>query len=64
MQSMTAAQELFRTERVERFVGASYTPETELQSHYNVCNLSRQFDFVIQVDQTTALRVDSVRRVV
>ncbi len=64
MQRMTAAQELFHTERVERFVGASYTPETELQSHYNVCNLSRQFDFVIQVDQTTALRVDSVRRVV
>ena len=58
----TAAQELFGMDRVERFVGVSYAPQTELQSHYNVCNLHLQFDFVIHVDRSTALRVDSAEK--
>jgi erythromycin esterase-like protein len=53
-----AAQELFRKERLERFVGSSYLPATEIQSHYSLCKLSEQFDFVLHIDQTTALRVD------
>ena len=49
-------------DRVERFVGTSYVPQTEFQSHYNVCNLRQQFDCVIHVDRSTALRVDSVAK--
>jgi len=56
----TAARELFQTERVERFVGVSYHPDTELQSHYSTCSLSNQFDYTIHVDQTSALQVNQV----
>jgi erythromycin esterase-like protein len=52
-----SAQELFGMDRVERFVGVSYKPEMELQSHYNICDLSQQFDFLIHVDHSTELRV-------
>jgi erythromycin esterase-like protein len=30
--------------RLQRFIGAVYSPETEQQSHYSVVELSRQFD--------------------
>lgn len=56
----TAARELFQTERVERFVGVSYKPDTEIQSHYSTCCLSNQFDYIIHVDQTSALRVEQI----
>lgn len=52
-----SAQELFGMDRVERFVGVSYKPETELQSHYNICDLRQQFDFLIHVDHSTELCV-------
>jgi len=56
----SAARELFQTDRVERFVGVSYNPDTEMQSHYSTCCLSNQFDCIVHVDQTSALRVDQV----
>ena len=41
--------------RMERAVGVIYAPATELQSHYFMAELSRQFDAVIHVDSTTAV---------
>jgi len=52
------ARALFDASRIERFVGVSYHPETELQSHYSTCNLAQQFDFILHVDHSNALRVD------
>ncbi|HEV2644707.1 MAG TPA: erythromycin esterase family protein [Candidatus Elarobacter sp.] len=42
--------------RLERAIGVIYRPETERQSHYFVADLAGQFDFVIHVDRTSALR--------
>lgn len=52
------ARKLLKMDRVERFVGANYIPETELRSHYLICNMSEQFDFILHVDHSTALHVD------
>ncbi|CAF3599728.1 unnamed protein product [Rotaria sp. Silwood1] len=42
--------------RLERAIGVIYRPRTERQSHYFDANLSTQFDCVIHVDVTRALR--------
>jgi erythromycin esterase-like protein/predicted phosphoribosyltransferase len=42
--------------RLERAIGVVYRPETERFSHYFTARLSKQFDAVIHVDKTTALR--------
>jgi erythromycin esterase-like protein len=42
-------------ERLERAIGVIYRPETERFSHYFGARLSKQFDAVIHVDETTAL---------
>jgi erythromycin esterase-like protein len=42
--------------RLERAVGVVYLPATERQSHYFAARLSRQFDAVIHVDSSSALR--------
>ena len=41
--------------RLERAIGVIYRPDTELQSHYFMANLSTQFDAVIHLDRTSAL---------
>lgn len=41
--------------RMERAVGVIYAPRTELQSHYFMAELPRQFDAVVHVDSTTAV---------
>jgi erythromycin esterase-like protein len=43
------------TERLERAIGVIYLPRTERQSHYFVARLPNQFDFVLHLDETTAL---------
>jgi erythromycin esterase-like protein len=43
---------------LQRFIGVCYVKSTELQSHYIKCSMSDQYDFIIHVDQTSALRVD------
>ena len=53
-----AARELFKFDRLERFVGVNYLPQTELRSHYSICNMSDQFDYIVHVDHSTALQVD------
>ena len=51
-----AARELFSTPRIQRFVGVSYVPDKELQSHYSTSNLSEGFDYVMHVDQSHAVK--------
>jgi len=47
-------QDLFNSERLERFVGSCYLPQTEMMSHYTLCNMATQFDYIFHVDQSTA----------
>jgi hypothetical protein len=42
--------------RLQRWVGVSYKPATERESHYGEMNLARCYDQVIYFDTTTALR--------
>lgn len=48
--------ELLQERRLERAIGVIYLPESERMSHYFYASLSRQFDAVIHVDTTQALR--------
>ena len=43
-------------ERLERMIGVVYRPHTERFSHYFECDLVRQFDAVLHLDETTALQ--------
>ncbi|WP_296948767.1 erythromycin esterase family protein [uncultured Massilia sp.] len=42
--------------RLERAIGVIYLPQTERQSHYFTARMARQFDAVIHIDGTTAVR--------
>jgi erythromycin esterase-like protein len=41
---------------LERAIGVIYRPETERASHYFEADLARQFDLVVHVDETHALK--------
>jgi erythromycin esterase-like protein len=43
-------------DRLERAIGVIYAPETERQSHYFYANISQQFDAIIHIDETNALK--------
>jgi len=43
-------------ELLQRMIGVIYRPETERGSHYVEARASEQFDVLVHVDQTTALR--------
>lgn len=43
--------------RLQRAIGAVYSPETERQSHYFFFRLPEQFDAIIHLDQTQAIKV-------
>jgi len=45
-----------RAERLERAIGVVYRPETERFSHYFQAHLPQQFDAVLHIDRTNALR--------
>ncbi|WP_424136567.1 erythromycin esterase family protein [Roseomonas chloroacetimidivorans] len=47
-------QELMR-DRLERFIGVIYRPDTERWSHYTECSLPGQFDAYVWFDETTAV---------
>lgn len=47
--------ERLSAERLERFIGVIYRPETELMSHYAEAALSRQFDGYVWFDETEAV---------
>ncbi|WFP65858.1 protein-L-isoaspartate(D-aspartate) O-methyltransferase [Mesorhizobium sp. WSM4904] len=49
------ATEALATQRLERFIGVIYRPETELLSHYAEASLSRQFDAFVWFDETKAV---------
>jgi len=42
-------------ERLERFIGVIYRPDTERWSHYSFCALPEQFDAYAWFDETTAV---------
>lgn len=48
--------EHLRLHRLQRAIGVLYLPQTELQSHYFYSCLPQQFDAVIHIDRTNALR--------
>jgi len=48
--------ELMREERLERAIGVIYRPQTERISHYFGARIGEQFDAVIHIDQTSAVR--------
>jgi erythromycin esterase-like protein len=43
-------------ERLQRAIGVIYRPETERMSHYFSVDLPRQFDLVVHLDETSALK--------
>jgi erythromycin esterase-like protein len=49
------AKEL-RVNRLQRAIGVLYLPETELESHYFFARMSEQFDAIIHLDETRAVR--------
>ena len=50
------ARRALREPRLERAIGVIYRPETERQSHYFHARLADQFDAVIHIDETSAVR--------
>jgi erythromycin esterase-like protein len=42
--------------RLERAVGVVYLPQTERQSHYFLAHITKQFDTVIHINETRALK--------
>jgi erythromycin esterase-like protein len=50
------AAEALAKERLQRAIGVIYRPETERGSHYFRTSLTRQFDVMIHVEETTALK--------
>ena len=51
----TSAVKELRQPRLERAIGVIYLPQSERLSHYFQTTLPDQFDFVIHIDETTAL---------
>jgi protein-L-isoaspartate(D-aspartate) O-methyltransferase len=50
-----ALRQAMLRQRLERFIGVIYRPETERWSHYSQCCLPEQFDAYVWFDQTTAV---------
>jgi erythromycin esterase-like protein len=48
-------KEALSEERLERFIGVIYRPETERWSHYSECVLHKQFDAWVWFDETSAV---------
>ncbi len=45
-----------REERLERYIGVIYRPETERVSHYFATRIAEEYDLLIHLDETTAVR--------
>jgi erythromycin esterase-like protein len=54
--SATDVRRALREPRLERAIGVIYRPETERASHYFKARLSDQFDAIVHIDETTAVR--------
>ncbi len=46
----------FTTPRMQRYVGVNYRPDNELRSHYEKGKIGEQYDVIVFVDETTALK--------
>jgi protein-L-isoaspartate(D-aspartate) O-methyltransferase len=55
MTSDSAAVRALKKQRLERFIGVIYRPETELMSHYADASLPQQFDAYLWFDETRAV---------
>ena len=53
---LAAVRRALREPRLERAIGVIYRPETERQSHYFNARLADQFDALIHIDETSAVR--------
>jgi erythromycin esterase-like protein len=51
-----AAADALAAERLQRAVGVVYAPQSERESHYFLARPSRQFDAIVFLDATTAVR--------
>ena len=51
-----AVREAVDRPRLQRMIGVIYRPDTERWSHYGTCRAASQYDELIHVDRTTALR--------
>ena len=56
LRASSEAVGLLSEERLQRAIGVIYRPETERVSHYFYSSLPLQFDFMIHVDETTAVQ--------
>ena len=62
LQLADARLDVLREPRLERAIGVIYRPESERVSHYFLAALKDQFDLLIHIDGTTALRpLDAVQ---
>jgi len=52
----TPTREMLLESRLERAIGVIYRPDTERWSHYFHAHLPKQFDAVIHIDRTSAVR--------
>jgi erythromycin esterase-like protein len=52
----------FEEEKLERFIGVIYRPDTEKWSHYVKSSLARQFDAYVWFDRTTAVEAFEVHQ--
>jgi erythromycin esterase-like protein len=50
------ARTVLEEELLERAIGVIYRPETERHSHYFEAKVARQFDLLIHLDETEALK--------
>jgi erythromycin esterase-like protein len=50
------AASVLEDRRLQRAIGVIYRPETERMSHYFYASLPHQFDFMIHIDETEAVR--------
>lgn len=55
LKSDDAVRRRLAEQKLERFIGVIYRPETELQSHYAAASLSQQFDAWVWFDKTRAI---------
>jgi erythromycin esterase-like protein len=51
----SAVGSALKRERLERFIGVIYRPDTELMSHYAEASMAQQFDGLLWFDETTAV---------
>jgi erythromycin esterase-like protein len=56
LRGASEAADVLRDKRLQRAIGVIYRPETERISHYFYACLPRQFDFMIHIDETEAVK--------